>query len=231
MIKLTCDNCEKPFEVEDDAHPGEKVSCPYCGDINRVPPAAAPVARGKPVPAAPEGSMPARGVSQPAQEAEERDVMIVRQAMFRAHPFLYSLMVLVILVGFAYAVVALIQGSPARHTQWSRWHVWLGLMVAALGILWWIVWWGAPHRWVKLIITNKRTIRHEGIVVRKTSEVLHTHIRNVKIEQSVLQRVLGVGSIAIDSAGGSDADPIEIQMINVAKPYDVKAVIDQYRGI
>jgi len=68
-------------------------------------------------------------------------------------------------------------------------------------------------------------------VVRKTSEVLHTHIRNVKIEQSVLQRVLGVGSIAIDSAGGSDADPIEIQMINVAKPYDVKAVIDQYRGI
>jgi hypothetical protein len=61
--------------------------------------------------------------------------------------------------------------------------------------------------------------------------VLHAHIRNVKIEQSVLQRVLGVGSIAIDSAGGSEGDPVEIHMINVAKPYDVKAVIDQYRGI
>ena len=227
MITLRCDNCEKPFEVEDDARPGEKVSCPYCGDITRVPGGSnvTAVARGKPVPEAPEGAMPARGVSQPAQEAEERDVIIVRQAMFRAHPFLYLLMVLTVLLGLGWAIAALIQ------TQWARWHVWLGLVIALLGVLWWIVWWGAPHRWVKLIITNKRTIRQEGIIVRKTSEVLHSHIRNVKIEQSVLQRVLGVGSIAIDSSGGSDAEPIEIQMANVSKPYDVKAVIDQYRGI
>ena len=38
-------------------------------------------------------------------------------------------------------------------------------------------------------------------------------------------------SIAIDSAGGSEEEPIEIQMGNVSKPYDVKAVIDRYRGI
>lgn len=152
--------------------------------------------------------------------------MIVRQAMFRAHPFLYSLMVLTILLGISWAIAALMQ------SQWARWHLWLGVIVAIAGGAWWLTWWAAPRRWVKLIITNKRTIRQEGIVVRKTSEVLHTHIRNVKIEQSVLQRLLGVGSIAIDSAGGSDHENmIEIEMSNVAKPYDVKAVIDQYRGI
>lgn len=235
MINVTCDNCDKPFEVDDDAQPGEKVSCPYCGDINRMPAppqrvpatAGAPVvAKGKRLPEVPEGAMPHKQVSQPAQEAEEKNVMVVRQAMFRAHPFLYSLMVLVILLGATWAIAAVVQ------TQWARWHVWLGLIVALLGVTWWLVWWGAPHRWVKLIITNKRTIRQEGIVVRKTSEVLHTHIRNVKIEQSVLQRVLGVGSISIDTAGGSDEkNMIEIQMDNVAKPYDVKSVIDQYRGI
>jgi hypothetical protein len=37
VITLTCDNCDKAFQVEDDAQPGEKVSCPYCGDVNRVP--------------------------------------------------------------------------------------------------------------------------------------------------------------------------------------------------
>lgn len=249
MIKLTCDNCDKPFEVEDDARPGEKVSCPYCGDINRVPDASAAVAavppRGRPVSSAPEGAMPARGVSKPAQEAEEHEVLVVRQAMFRAHPLLYVIMILVIMLGFGWALTAIMK------TQWARWHVWLGLTVGLLGVLWWVIWWGAPHRWVKLIITNKRTIRQEGIIQRRTSEVLHRHIMNVQIKQTVLQRVLGVGSIAIDSAAGSGSDAfsarpnrngdessdkstpigVEIEMNNVAKPYDVKAVIDKYRGI
>ncbi len=251
MITLTCDNCDKPFEVDDDAQPGEKVSCPYCGDINRVPeqggsagaPAAA-IARGKPRPSVPEGLMPAREISQPTQEAQEHEVLIVRQAMFRAHPLLFSAMVLLVVGGLSFAIAAMIK------TTWGRGYIWVGLIVALIGLAWWLVWWGAPHRWVKLIITNKRTIRQEGIIKRRTSEVLHRHIMNVQIRQTVLQRVLGVGSIAIDSAaGGSDPfqrerskdkngddEPmtgprVEIEMDNVAKPYDVKATIDKYRGI
>ncbi len=251
VITLTCDNCEKPFEVEDDARPGEKVSCPYCGDINRMPettsaasPPAPPIAKGKPRPSVPEGYMPAREVSQPTQEAHEHEVLIVRQAMFRAHPLLFSVMVLLVMGGLGFAVAALIK------TAWWRGYVWVGLAGACAGLVWWLIWWGAPHRWVKLIITNKRTIRQEGIIKRRTSEVLHRHIMNVQIRQTVLQRLLGVGSIAIDSAaGGSDpfqrekdaaddghADStrgprVEIEMDNVAKPYDVKAMIDKYRGI
>lgn len=251
VITLTCDNCEKPFEVEDDARSGEKVSCPYCGDINRVPetgPGAAspsaPIAKGKPRPSVPEGFMPAREVSQPTQEAHEHEVLIVRQAMFRAHPLLFSAMVLLVLGGLSFAIAALVK------TAWWRGYIWVGLAIALAGVVWWLIWWGAPHRWVKLIITNKRTIRQEGIIKRRTSEVLHRHIMNVQIRQTVLQRLLGVGSIAIDSAaGGSDpfqrekgkdddghADSsggprVEIEMDNVAKPYDVKAMIDKYRGI
>jgi hypothetical protein len=246
VITLTCDNCDKPFEVDDDALAGEKVSCPYCGDITRVPErVAAPVPRGKPVSSAPEGPMPARGVSQTAQEAEEHEVLVVRQAMFRAHPLLYSFMVLLVLSGLGFAIAAIV------NTAWWRGYVWVGLSVMFIGLAWWLVWWAAPHRWVKLIVTNKRTIRQEGIIQRRTSEVLHRHIMNVQIRQTVLQRVLGVGSIAIDSAAGSGSDAfgqrgdtndndkddypappgVEIEMNNVAKPYDVKAVIDRYRGI
>jgi uncharacterized membrane protein YdbT with pleckstrin-like domain len=167
--------------------------------------------------------------------------------MFRAHPLLYSLMVLLILAGIAFAIAAMVK------TTWWRGYVWVGLSAVMIGLVWWLVWWGAPRRWVKLIITNKRTIRQEGIIQRRTSEVLHRHIMNVQIRQTVLQRVLGVGSIAIDSAAGSGSDAfqsrapvkceeggehmpaaapgVEIEMDNVAKPYDVKAVIDRYRGI
>jgi uncharacterized membrane protein YdbT with pleckstrin-like domain len=194
LITINCDKCEKPFEIEDDAA-GERVECPYCGDINRVPAAGAPVA-------------------------------IVRQAMFRAHPFWYSLMVLVIIGGIVLAVLS----KVSQQFTNMPWMVWVGIGMIVVGMLCWLIWWGAPHRWIKLTITNKRTIRQEGIVVRKTSEVLHNHIRNVKIEQSVLERLFGVGSISIDTAGGEGPDEmVEIEMKNVARPYRVKEIIDQYR--
>lgn len=218
MITIHCDKCEKPFETEDDAA-GEKVECPYCGDINRVP----AVARRSASP------VTTRSVVPPAAAAStyepERTIAIVRQAMFRAHPFWYSLMVLVFIGGIVLAVLAQVSAQFAD----MRWMLWVGLGLAAVGALWWLVWWAAPHRWVKLTITNKRTIRQEGIVVRKTSEVLHDHIRNVKIEQSVLERLLGVGSISIDSAGGSETQLVEIEMKHVPQPYRIKQILDQHR--
>jgi membrane protein YdbS with pleckstrin-like domain len=221
VITLTCDNCEKTFEVDDDAA-GGKASCPYCGDIKLVPGAAKTA-----VPGVPAQSKSSGTVERPGSDNAERPIAVVRQAMFRAHPFWFSLMVLIFIGG---AVLAVMAGTTQEFAD-KRWLKWVG--VAALGgaALWWLVWWAAPHRWVKLIITNKRTIRQEGIVVRKTSEVLHNHIRNVKIEQSVMQRIFGVGSISIDSAGGSDDQLIEIHMDNVPRPYRVKELFDKFRRL
>jgi membrane protein YdbS with pleckstrin-like domain len=231
MITLKCDNCDKSFEIEDDAA-GEKAACPYCGDINRVPvqssaPASAgssavPIGR---VPETPPASAPASRAAVAAPSDAERTIAVVRQAMFRAHPFWYSLMVLVFLGGIVLAVL----GQTSQQFASMRWMAWLGLGLSAAALIWWIIWWAAPHRWIKLTITNKRTIRQEGIVVRKTSEVLHNHIRNVKIEQSFLERILGVGSLSIDSAGGSEDELIEIHMKHVPQPYRVKEIFDRYR--
>jgi membrane protein YdbS with pleckstrin-like domain len=222
LITINCDKCEKPFEIEDDAA-GERVECPYCGDINRVPAAGAPVALGKPIAST---STTATKPVGPSSNEPERTIAIVRQAMFRAHPFWYSLMIMVIAGGIVLAVLS----KVSQQFTNMPWMVWVGIGMIVVGMLCWLIWWGAPHRWIKLTITNKRTIRQEGIVVRKTSEVLHNHIRNVKIEQSVLERLFGVGSISIDTAGGEGPDEmVEIEMKNVARPYRVKEIIDQYR--
>lgn len=226
MIQIVCDNCERTFSVQDD-EAGGKAPCPMCGDINRVPTLEEAQARSTPAPRPPASPRPVSGArlaaeSVPTQPGESI-LAVVRTGMFRAHPFLFTLMVLMIVVGAGLSVVAL-------TSTVASWLAIAGGIMVVVGVLWWIIWWAAPHRWVKLTITNKRSIRQEGIVMRKTSEVLHNHIRNVQIEQSMIGRVLNVGSISIDSAaGGEGGQSIEIHMTGIPKPYEVKRLIDQHR--
>ncbi|MFG0331506.1 MAG: PH domain-containing protein [Phycisphaerales bacterium] len=70
MITKRCDSCERTLEFDDD-QAGAKVACPHCGDINRVP---------EPDRAAIAGLPPDSG--------PERDVLVLRPGMSRAHPFL-----------------------------------------------------------------------------------------------------------------------------------------------
>lgn len=206
MIRIECDNCEMPFEV-DPAASGSKVACPECGDVNRVPVAAAEPLRA------------AR--AEPARDAaEETEICVVRPGMFRAHPFRYALIVLLFVGGVALAI------ASTTSERVAPWLLWPALVVAAAMLAWFGLWWLTTHWWVKLVITNKRTVRHEGIVRRHTTEVLHDHVRSVDIDQRFLQRVFGVGAIGIDSAGQED---IEIEVQDIPRPYEVKRIIDRYR--
>jgi hypothetical protein len=217
VIRVECDSCEKQFEVDDDQQ-GMKVACPYCGDINRVDGQAAPAA----TPASKDATKPAPRKSASAIEGPEDTVRVVRSAMFRAHPLWYLIMLSCAVGGVVLTVFSRTGGA-------QPWTLWVGLTALTVGTLWWLIWWGAPHRWVKLTITTKRIIQQDGIVM--PSEILHNHIRNIVIEQSVAQRMLGVGTLKLDSAGGSNTDPIEIHMHNVADPVGIRNLIDKYRNI
>lgn len=243
MATITCDRCNTSFDVNPGVT-GDRVACPYCGDINRVPPELH--ARHEPAvrAAAAEPTVPATGGRQAAPRplaepgsgaegsggrGEEQVLLVVQQPMFRAHPFWYSLLVLLALCGLALAII----GALGVITMVLGW-IGLGLLIAAGA--WWLIWWAAPRRWVKLIVTDRRTIRREGIVMRRTSEVLHRHVTNVVIEQGFLDRMLDVGYIGLDTAGmggepGRDGtrSGVEIEVWNIPHPYRVKEVIDRYR--
>ena len=209
MIEIICDNCEKPFRVEE-SNAGGKVPCPLCGDVNRVPAAATPR----------EAAVHAPDEPLPPEAGPETEICTVRPAMFRAHPFRGVVVFVLIAGGIAGAIMA----GRAETT----WLVWAALAPVVFGLLWLLKWWVAAHMWVKMTISNKRTVRHEGIVTRRTSEVLHDHVRNVEIRQTFLQRVMGVGYIGISSAG---QDEIEIQVSDIPRPYKVKEIIDRYRDM
>ena len=101
----------------------------------------------------------------------------------------------------------------------------IALIVFGIGIIILLIWW-LKTLGTKLIVTDERVTLRKGILSKNTNEVFHSDIRNVQINQNLFQRIFGVGTIGISSAGQSG---IEISVAGLPKPQKIKEIIDQYR--
>ena len=99
------------------------------------------------------------------------------------------------------------------------------LCVVGVGLIVLLFWW-LQVKGTKLTVTDHRTILRRGILSKHINEVYHSDIRNVQIFQTFLQRIFGVGTISIASAGSGEA---EIVVAGIRDPGDVKSILDQGR--
>jgi uncharacterized membrane protein YdbT with pleckstrin-like domain len=74
-------------------------------------------------------------------------------------------------------------------------------------------------------VTNKRVILKTGFVRNKTAEMFLAKVESVGVEQSVLGRLLGYGSIVIRGTGGS-LEPFS----DIARPLEFRRQIQQQIG-
>lgn len=202
MVEIICDRCDQTFEA-DPARDGEKIPCPSCGDINRVPG---------------DSTHPAR--SREADEvAPEETLLFLRPSIWRAHPFAAAFL--------AIAPLALVLGGGwGANLAWLR-TGWAFLAPAA-GWLILAGWWTWTRLRVSLEVTNRRIVERRGIISRASSEIRLGDIRNIRIKQSLLNRLMQVGTFSIESAAGNMEE--DILMRDVAKPNSHKQVIDEARG-
>lgn len=77
-----------------------------------------------------------------------------------------------------------------------------------------------------LTVTTKRTTLRQGILSKHTREVRHSDVRFLEVDQGILQRILGVGKLAVSSAGQGE---LEIIVEGIYRPSYVKDTIDSYR--
>jgi uncharacterized membrane protein YdbT with pleckstrin-like domain len=68
------------------------------------------------------------------------------------------------------------------------------------------------------VISNQRLHIRRGIVSRHTQESRLDRVQNVNTNQSILQRLLRVGTVDFDTAGTEDSD---FSFVGVASPADV----------
>lgn len=70
---------------------------------------------------------------------------------------------------------------------------------------------------VQMAVTNKRVIAKVGIVTRRTIDLLLSRVESVGVEESVLGRMLGYGTVVIRGTGGTPesfnkiASPLEFR--------------------
>jgi hypothetical protein len=147
--------------------------------------------------------------------SSERVILTARETMGRNDP-----LKLVFLIALATAPLAILKVVPAVRENYVP-----IVACSAMGMLLLLSWWldCLGHR---LVVTDRRTIFRKGLLSKFTNEVLHSHVRNIQINQSVFQRLMHVGSIGISSSGQAG---IEIFIRGIPNPYDVKSIIDKYR--
>ncbi len=218
MIRFNCDRCDMEIELDDELA-GTKHECLGCGDINRVP-AENSKSDEDALPVDSKMRDRAAEAGFPADFGPEVRVQLVRRCWFRSRAIRFSLVVLMILVGLIGSIWV-----PISNKNMLWWALFVPMVLGGVGLL---VWWWIDRLAASIEITTKRTIMHRGIFSKSSSEVVHDNIRNIQIEQTFLQRMMGVGKLGISSSG---QDGIELQVNHLKDPDNLRKIIDLYRPL
>jgi hypothetical protein len=226
FLKNQCPYCETVVEV--DAHlVGEMVTCPNesCGKVFRIA-----VPPGKP---AKRGSS-ARRVHRVEIGEESLSPISDETLLFKTHPAFLRRRPFKALGAAVGGIVGLAALGLWANARWNLGAVepdtaaapeWLLLSLGCLlagGALVMFLWWWVMSLFTTVTVTNRRTTFQEGLISRETSEVQHDDVRNLQIDQNILERVLGIGNLAISSSGQDD---MEIQATGIPSPDRLAKVI------
>ncbi|MGQ0574912.1 MAG: PH domain-containing protein [Pseudonocardia sp.] len=115
----------------------------------------------------------------------------------------WPVLAFLVTVGLAAYLAAVIGGQT--WTGWGR--LGLGLLAAAL-VGWLTVVPVARWRTTHLVVTDRRVLVREGIVARQGIDMPMSRIDSVRYSHSMLEGLLGCGTLTIDSASG---EPLEVE--------------------
>ncbi|MBW0091494.1 PH domain-containing protein [Pseudonocardia sp. KRD-184] len=102
--------------------------------------------------------------------------------------------------------VGVFLAALVREQTWAPW-AWLALGVVGAGLAVWltlvpVVRWRTTH----FVVTTRRVLVREGVLARTGIDIPMSRIHSVRFRHTVLERVLGCGTLVIESA--SD-EPLE----------------------
>jgi uncharacterized membrane protein YdbT with pleckstrin-like domain len=111
--------------------------------------------------------------------------------------------------------VILMAGFITKHYYEPTWPAWTPLILAVL-----LLWVFARHlqRMAhKLTIGAEKMIYEEGLLGKSTRTIQLAKVQDVRVDQSVLDRMFGVGRLSVETAGGSS----RLTMAPIDNPHQI----------
>lgn len=211
-LVYSCPLCNAPVEIPHRMF-GKTVDCPVChGPFMVEPPKAQPMEKSL--------QPPASEIAKVTEIADDEWTdMTVHPVVLRRHFIGVTVCSILFILGVGTAIAAAFGATIAGIGGVGL--VIAGLIIAliSMGMLgrWWLLSWMQS-----LTITNERLVYCYGLIHRGTSEVRHKDVRNLKVSQNVIERLLSFGDIAVSSAGQDD---MEIVMNDIPDPEHVADLI------
>lgn len=105
---------------------------------------------------------------------------------------------------------------------WIPMVIWLILGIITFGVTWLLaIYEFLKIRSIEAGVTNKRVILKNGIISRRTEEMKLSSIETVEIQQGVIGRILGLGTVKVTGRGIS-----ELVFRRISDPLAVKRQIE-----
>jgi len=130
-----------------------------------------------------------------------------------------------ILVPRSAVFLAVVAASVAVLIAWKSAPLWAGYLLLAIGVvaLLWLLAKVITWRSTSLVLTTSRVVYRTGVIRRLGREIPLDRVQDVTYEQSIVERMLGAGSLKIESAGASGNEPFP----DIRRPAVVQSLINR----
>lgn len=81
----------------------------------------------------------------------------------------------------------------------------------------------------KYLITKEELIIHSGVINRKQRNIQLKRIQNVNIQQNFIQRILGISTVKMETAGDASSEAI-LDSVSTANANEIKEIIKDYQN-
>jgi uncharacterized membrane protein YdbT with pleckstrin-like domain len=120
------------------------------------------------------------------------------------------------------AATVIYQAHPAMFRAHPFWFILSVLLIAAFGIgILILIYWYIQTRATALTVTDSDLMYERGILSKERTSVSINHVRSVNVMQSFVNRILGVGTIQISTAG----DEPEFTIADMPDPHVIREAI------
>ena len=211
-IRFECPHCHEIIAGDESLY-GQRVNCRKCQAAILIPQA----------PASTEPQT-ARLIQEPATATP----IVLEKAKPETDIFKLSLVARAfpgqILLGVIFLGLGLVLAIRAQDTSWPRW---VALVPFALGVLLLMLVWirvkSCSYR-----LTTQRLFIRRGWLAKHVNELELYRVKDVVVDQGVLQRLLGYGTITV--LADDDTTP-EVDLVRISRPTRIKEMIrTQYRA-